>query len=40
MVVKDVGPTTEDNLVLEDKTTSGDPYSGNKIVQEKNTTIY
>ena len=31
-------PTTEDNLVLEDETTSGDQYSGNQIVQEKNTT--
>ena len=26
--------TTEDHIVLEDETTRGDPYSGNKIVQE------
>jgi hypothetical protein len=29
--------TTEDHIVLEDETTRGDPYTGNKIVQESGT---
>ena len=29
--------TTEDHIILEDETTRGDPYSGNKIVQESGT---
>src|SRR5210317_1924867 len=29
--------TTEDHIVLEDETTRGDPYTGNKIVQESDT---
>ena len=31
--------TTEDHIVLEDATTQGDSYSGNKIVQERNTGV-
>src|SRR6056300_687063 len=29
--------TTEDHIILEDETTRGDPYTGNKIVQESGT---
>jgi len=31
--------TTDDHIVLEDETTRGDPYTGNKIVQESNTGV-
>src|SRR5210317_272147 len=31
--------TTDDHIVLEDETVRGDPYTGNKIVQESNTGV-
>jgi len=40
-MLRDLGSVTDedDHIVLEDETTSGDNYTGNKIVQERNTGV-